>query len=206
MIKYQRSRALEILMNAAMVTACATILVAIMAYWMNHQGEDRRYLKNARIDRVNSQLKELYGPLLVLTETNERAWSEYYRRYILPAGYPDENPLPGPEEARWHIWVEAVFAPTAQKMKDLITARGDLIIEGELPLVVQQFCAHAATYDALLANWGGAGARKSTLIRHPGSDFLSYVRKSYRSLKAEHELLLTEAHENGRHELDQSAR
>ncbi|MFI7309017.1 hypothetical protein [Streptomyces hygroscopicus] len=186
-------------MIAAMVTASASVLIAIMAYWLNHQGEIRRSLRKARIDRVSSQLKDLYGPLLVLTETNEKAWSEYCRRYVLPRGVgPAEIPLPELEEARWRTWVEAVFAPTAQEMREIITARGDLIIGGEMPPVVLDFCAHAATYDALLANWDGAGPSKSTLIRHPGNRFLSYVRESYGSLKTEQALLLKAAREGGR--------
>ncbi|MFE4537824.1 hypothetical protein ACFRKB_22515 [Streptomyces scopuliridis] len=194
-------------MIVAMVTACASILVAVMAYWLNHQGETRRSLREARIDRVSSQLKDLYGPLLVLTETNEKAWSEYYRRHILPIGVgPVGMSLSELEEERWRTWVEAVFAPTAQKIREIITARGDLIIEGEMPPVVLEFCAHAATYDALLADWDGAGPSKSTLIRHPGKRFLSYVRDSYGSLKAEQALLLTAAREAGRSGFDQSAR
>ncbi|MEU6869430.1 hypothetical protein [Streptomyces sp. NPDC046751] len=194
-------------MIAAMVTACASVLIAIMAYWLNHRGETRRSLRDARIDRVSSQLKDLYGPLLVLTETNEKAWSEYRRSYILPVGAgATESPLPELEEKRWRTWVEAVFAPTAQKIQEIITARGDLIIGGEMPPVVLEFCAHAATYDVLLADWRGAGPGKSTLIRHPGNGFLSYVRESYGSLKAEQAHLLQAARQAGRSRLDQSAR
>ena len=186
-------------MIASMVTACASILIAVMAYWLNHRAETRRSQREARIDRVSSQLKDLYGPLLVLTETNERAWGEYYRHYIRPigAGRADIQ-LPESEEARWRTWVETVFAPTAQKIRDIITARGDLIIGREMPPVVLEFCAHAATYDVLLANWDGAGPSKSTLIRHPGNQFLSYVRESYGSLKEEQTLLLKVAREDDR--------
>ncbi|MCX2183451.1 hypothetical protein KV205_23395 [Streptomyces sp. SKN60] len=186
-------------MITAIVTACASILIAIIAYWLNHQGESRRSQREARIDRVSSQLRDLYGPLLVLTETNEKAWSEYCRRYITPTGVgPAAVPLSELEEARWRTWVEAVFAPAAQKMREVITTRGDLIVEGEMPPVVLEFCAHAATYEALLANWGGAGPSKSTLVRHPGSRFLSYVRESYGSLKAEHALLLKTVRDENR--------
>ncbi|WDT91365.1 hypothetical protein H0E86_08760 [Streptomyces sp. SCSIO-PteL053] len=177
-------------MLAAMVTACASLLIAVMVYWLNHRGETRRSLREARFNRVSSQLKDLYGPLLVLTETNEKAWIEYRRRYMPADVGSVDVPLTDLGEAQWRMWVESVFAPTAQKMREVITARGDLIIGGEMPPVVLDFCAHAATYDALLANWDVAGLRKSTLIRHPGSGFLSYVRDSYGSLKAEQAALL----------------
>ncbi|MFD4909707.1 hypothetical protein [Kitasatospora purpeofusca] len=190
---------MEIPMNAAMVTACASVLIAVLVYWLNHHGETNRSLRRARTDWVSSQLRELYAPLLVLAETNEKAWAEYRHRFMTNAGpEPCGHPLPEPDEARWRTWVETVFAPNARKMREIITARGDLIIGGEMPAVVLDFCAHAATYDALLSDWDAAGPDKSVLIRHPGSRFLSYVRESHGSLKAEQALLLNAARGRGR--------
>ncbi|WP_406297024.1 hypothetical protein OG948_15235 [Embleya sp. NBC_00888] len=178
-------------MIASIVTAGAGIVIAIMAYWLNHRGEVRRSLRKERINWVSSQLKELYGPLLVLAETNERAWREYRKSYFPPSsGESPESPLAESVSTRWHVWVEAVFAPRAQQMREIITARGDLIIGRDMPAVVLDFCAHAATYDALLANWDTIAVNDSTLIRHPGSSFLSYLRESYITLKAEQEELL----------------
>ncbi|MFD8988223.1 hypothetical protein ACFVZ4_09195 [Streptomyces goshikiensis] len=181
-------------MIAAVVTAFTSVLIAIMVYRLNQHGETRRAQREARIEQVGNQLRDLYGPLLVLAETNEKAWSEYSRHHITIGVGSAEIPLSELEETRWRTWVQAVFAPTAQKMREIITTRGDLIIEGEMPPVILEFCAHAATYDALLANWSEAGPSKSTLIRHPGSGFLSYVRESYESLRTEQELLLKAAH------------
>ncbi|MFE2290252.1 hypothetical protein [Streptomyces sp. NPDC059452] len=178
-------------MIASLVPAAAGIVIAIMVYWLNHRGEVHRSLRKERIIWVSSQLKDLYGPLLVLAETNERAWKEYRRTYFPPD--PEESPSGSLTESmsmRWHVWVETVFAPRAQQIREIVTARGDLIIEREMPPVVLDFCAHAATYDALLADWGTASVNDSTLIRHPGSAFLSYVRESYIALKAEQEELL----------------
>ncbi|MFJ8434342.1 hypothetical protein ACIQ9P_23860 [Kitasatospora sp. NPDC094019] len=178
-------------MNAAMVTACAGAVIAVLAHWLNHHGETRRSRQQARTDRVSNQIKEFYAPLLVLAETNEKAWAEYRRRFMPHPG-PElcGRPLPEPDEARWRTWVETVFAPNARKMREIITARGDLIIGDEMPTVVLDFCAHAATYDVLLSDWDGAGPDKSVLIRHPGSPFLLYVRESHGSLKEEQALLL----------------
>ncbi|MYY04020.1 MULTISPECIES: hypothetical protein [unclassified Streptomyces] len=176
-------------MIASIVTSGVGAVIAITVYWLNHRGEVHRSLRKERINWVSSQLKDLYGPLLVLAETNERAWREYRREY-----FPHRDPLQGPPaesgSIRWHVWVETVFAPRAQQIRELVTARGDLIIEREMPAVVLDFCAHAATYDALLADWDTVAVNDSTLIRHPGSSFLSYVRESYATLKSEQEELL----------------
>ncbi|MFD4301767.1 hypothetical protein ACFWRY_03530 [Streptomyces albidoflavus] len=186
-------------MTGAAVTACASIMIAVMAYWLNHRGEIRRSLKQERIDRVSRQLECLYGPLLVLAETNEKAWKEYCRNYDVPDGRARQAgcaPLSEQDDARWRTWVEMVFAPNARKMREVITARGDLIIGEKTPTVVLDFCAHAATFDALLADWQEVGPSKSTLIRHPGEDFLRYVRESYRSLREEQAILLKAANES----------
>ncbi|WP_129815097.1 hypothetical protein [Streptomyces albidoflavus] len=186
-------------MTGAAVTACASIMIAVMAYWLNHRGEIRRSLKQERIDRVSRQLECLYGPLLVLAETNEKAWKEYCRNYDVPDGRTRQTgyaPLSEQDDARWRTWAEMVFAPNARKMREVITARGDLIIGEETPTVVLDFCAHAVTFDALLADWQEVGPSKSTLIRHPGDDFLRYVRESYRSLREEQAILLEAANES----------
>ncbi|MBK5990994.1 hypothetical protein JHN53_04950 [Streptomyces sp. MBT58] len=178
-------------MYASIVTAGAGAAIAIMVFWMNHRGEVRRSLRKERINWVSSQLKDLYGPLLVLAETNERAWREYRSTYFLLD--PEESPehsLTESVSTRWHVWVKTVFAPRAQQIREIVTTRGDLIIEREMPSVVLDFCAHAATYDALLADWETVAVNDSTLIRHPGSSFLSYVRESYITLKVEQEELL----------------
>ncbi|MFJ2443275.1 MULTISPECIES: hypothetical protein [unclassified Streptomyces] len=186
-----RSNTMEVEIIAPIMTAGASIAIAIIAYWLNHLGEIRRSLRRARIDWVGSQLKDLYGPLLVLAETNERAWREYRRAYFPPdSGELVESPLSESMSTRWHMWVETVFAPRAQQIRDIVTVRGDLIIEREMPAVVLDFCAHAASYDALLADWDTASFNNSTLIRHPGSSFLLYVRESYAALKTEQEHLL----------------
>ncbi|MFJ1880827.1 MULTISPECIES: hypothetical protein [unclassified Streptomyces] len=178
-------------MIASIVTAGAGIVIAVMAYWLNHRGEVHRSLRKERINWVSSQLRDLYGPLLVMAETNERAWREYRRAYFPPdPGESPEGSLTQSVSMRWHVWVETVFAPRAQQIREIVTARGDLIIEREMPAVVLDFCAHAATYDALLADWETAAVNDSTLIRHPGNGFLSYVRESYIALKAEQEELL----------------
>ncbi|MFE9408487.1 hypothetical protein ACFYN0_06780 [Streptomyces sp. NPDC006704] len=175
---------------APIVTALASMMIAILVYRLNHQGELRRSLRKARIDWVSSQLKDLYGPLLVLAETNERAWKEYRKTYFPSDSEEPAESLPDSVSMRWHMWVETVFAPRARQIRDIVTARGDLIIESEMPSVVLDFCAHAASYDALLADWNSNGVRNSPLIRHPGSSFLSYVRESYATLKEEQLRLL----------------
>ncbi|MFB8172633.1 hypothetical protein ACFC60_32270 [Kitasatospora purpeofusca] len=178
-------------MIAALITASASILIALIAYLMNHRGEIQRSSHQAQLEWVNSQPRELYGPLLVLSETNERSWKAFRAKYLPPQSERiPESRLSSPDRERWSRWVSSSFAPSAQKMRDMILEHGDLIIEDDIPDIVLEFCAHASSYDTRVVSNDTLGTEDDLLIRHPGNDFLNYVRASYRDLKNRQAILM----------------
>lgn len=171
-------------MVAALIAATASTLIAVLAYFLNSSGEIARASHRAELEWINSQLRDLYGPLFVLSAANERTWNEFRDRHL------PEDPalrrrqaLSGDQEKLWQRWLVAVFVPTARTMRDLIVSHGDLIIENQVPPVVLDFCAHVASYEALLVDEATANGVGAVLVRHPGDDFATYVRESYRQLK-----------------------
>ncbi|MEU3069863.1 hypothetical protein ABZ712_23585 [Streptomyces sp. NPDC006906] len=179
-------------MFAAIVAASASVLVAVLAYFMNHRGERVRAVRQAKLEWVNSQLKNLYGPLLVLADVNETAWKEYRRRY-LPEGALQRrsHDLTERERQRWRNWMITVFVPAALRARDVIVEHGELIIEEEVPRVLLDFCSHAASLEVLVMEWESNQEAEELLIRHPGGDFVAYVRASYANLKAAQSKLLS---------------
>lgn len=171
-------------MLAATITASSGILIAVLAYWLNSLGETRRTVHRAKLEWVNSQLRELYGPLLVLTDVNETAWNEYKSRY-LTEGTQRRRPevMTEQEKRRWKVWMSTVFAPAGLQMRDTIMRHGDLIIGNEMPKVVLDFCSHVSSLEVLLAEWNSSEEEEEVLVRHPGSEFVEYVRASYKHLK-----------------------
>ncbi|GAA5006826.1 hypothetical protein [Kitasatospora paranensis] len=166
-----------------MVTATASILIAVLAYALNQRGETTRTKRQAHLDRLNSQLRDLYGPLLVLVESNERTWDAFRQQHLPPA----EERLRGgqlteEQDRLWRCWALTVFVPTARRIRDIIVDHGHLFIEDQMPQVVLSFCAHVASYEVTVAEWE-AGGEANVLVRHPGEGFAAYVRESYRSLK-----------------------
>ncbi|MGW1955244.1 hypothetical protein ACWCPI_21275 [Streptomyces sp. NPDC001920] len=150
---------------------------------LNQRGELARARRQARLERVDSQLRDLYGPLLVLVESNERTW-DAFRRQHLPSAEERRRGAQLTEEQRklWRRWVLTVFLPSARRMRDVIVDHGDLFIEDRIPHVVLDFCAHIASYEVTVAEWE-AGEEGKALVSHPGADFVVYVRESYRNLK-----------------------
>ncbi|MFJ8857614.1 hypothetical protein ACIRD8_04190 [Streptomyces sp. NPDC102451] len=169
---------------AAMITALTGVLIAVLAYVLNQRGELRRSKRQAHLDRINAQLRDLYGPLLVLIEANERTWDAFRERHLTSreerrraGGLTEEQNL------RWRRWVLTVLVPTARQMRDVVLAHGDLFIEDEIPQVVLDFCAHVSSYEVTVVEWE-AGEDGDVLVRHPGEGLVTYIRDAYRSLKA----------------------
>lgn len=160
------------------------MLVAVLAYVLNQRGEVRRARRQARLDRLDAQLKELYGPLLVLVESNERTWDAFRERH-LPSREDRQSAGGLTEEQRrlWRRWVLTVFMPTARRMREVVVTHGDLFAEDEIPPVIMEFCAHVASYEVTLVAWE-AGEDEDVLVRYPGDALARYVRDAYRSLKA----------------------
>ncbi|TYB49798.1 hypothetical protein [Actinomadura chibensis] len=174
-------------METAAFTAAASVLVAVLIYVLNQRGQVRQELRQARLARVNSQLRDLYGPLHALVEVNERIW-ESLRAAGLPA---KQDRRPGQAQWEdWPLWRDGALMPANTRMRDLIISHADLLIEPEVPAPVQDFCSHVTSFEVLLTG-AAKDASNKALIPHPGTAYLDYVRASFALLKAEQHRLLS---------------
>jgi hypothetical protein len=173
-------------LNTKVIAASASVVVAVLVFALNQQAQVRLERRQARLMRVSSQLRELYGPLNALVEVNERLWRELRRSH-----------LPGPKERTpeaashtWSKWRDTSLMPINTKMRDLIVDRADLLIESELPSVLIEFCSHVAAVEVLVTEDGTAANSDVALVKHPGSPFVTYLRDAYLSLRREQQRLL----------------
>lgn len=180
-------------MPAAIITASATIVVVILAFLFNQYSQTRMERRQGYLARVNSQLRDLYGPLFALVDVNEWIW-EALRANGLP---PVAERSPETLRRDWASWRDTFLMPTNARMRDLIMQHADLLTEAVFPAVLRDFCAHVGSCE-VLAESGigiGTGGRAAALtapvhISHPGSEFVDYVRQSFAQLKAEQQRLL----------------
>ncbi|MEV4180639.1 hypothetical protein [Streptosporangium canum] len=172
-------------MQTAVITASASVIVAVLVFVLNQRGQVRQERRQARLSRINSQLRELYGPLHALVDINERIW-ESLRASGLPS---KEHRQPAAPSEHWRRWRDHALMPANLKMRDLIIEHADLLIEIDFPKPLQDFCAHVTSYEVFLFD---EEERLGTqvLVRHPGSAYVEYVRNSFARLKAEQLQLL----------------
>ena len=107
-----------------------------------------------RLERVNQQLKQFYGPLYALNQASNLAWSAFRSRTRPGGSFFETNPPPSDEElAAWRRWMLVVFQPIHDEMLSVITKNADLLVEGNLPRSLQLFCAHVSAYKVVFDRW-----------------------------------------------------
>lgn len=170
---------------SALITASASIVVAVLAFLLNRWGQATQERRQARLDRVNTQLRELYGPLHFWVEVNERIW-ESLRASHLP---PQRERRPDVVPEAWRAWRAHALMPANRRMRDLILEHADLIAETEIPELLSTFCAHVLALEVALTP-ASRPDYEQALIGHPGAAYVSYVRDTFVLLKSEQHRLL----------------
>ncbi|MES9499367.1 MULTISPECIES: hypothetical protein [Streptomyces] len=177
------------------VPLAVTVLVAATGYVVTYTTSLRLARRKDRLERVNRQLSELYGPLYAQAEAVDRAWNEFAARHMpmwtVPATATAE------QAATWRLWMSTVFMPLNRRMVEVVVSHADLLNEETIPEPLKELCAHVACYEPLLARWQEEGFDSVQLDDHvsiagdfPRAELDSYVRRSFESLKREQARLL----------------
>jgi hypothetical protein len=178
----------------ALVGVFAAVLGYFVTYWTNHRLAQR----NDRLERINRQLSEFYGPLLALTRSSGQSWQAFRQRYRPPGSesFWKSDPPPTTEDAiAWRLWMTTVFVPVHQQMMELVLSRADLIEEPDMPACLLALCAHVNGYQAILKEWetGEISIEREdniSVVNFPGQELAEYAAAAFSRLKAEQAYLL----------------
>lgn len=182
------------IMLTAVITASATVIVATLVFALNQWGQVRTERRQASLSRLDAQVRDLYGPLKVLTDSNEAVWC-MLRAAFLPASAERRSgiALTDSDDERWMAWIRQELMPVNRQMRDVILKNAHLLIESELPEPLRAFCAHVAAYEVFLAaEPRSRGLVLPTLIRHPGDRYITYVNEAYAGLRQRQSRLLNQ--------------
>jgi hypothetical protein len=177
----------------AAITLVVTAALALAGYLITYLNNLRLEQRKARLDRVNRQLSDLYGPLYALTRATRIAWERFRAQFRSP----DQRfwhgvPPPSEEErAAWRLWIEQVFMPANTEMQTVIIEHSDLLLESEIPACLLTLCAHVSSYKALIRQWQMGDYRQHlALVDFPGDELRAYTESSFLRLKAQQRELL----------------
>jgi hypothetical protein len=180
------------LMDATEIVALVGVCAAVIGYFVKYRTDLRLEQRNDRLERVNRQLSEFYGPLLALTRSSDESWQAFRKRYRSGGGsYWKSDPPPTREDAiAWRLWMTTVFVPLHQRMMDLVLRHAALIEEPEMPSSLLALCAHVAGYQAVLKEWetGEISIKREdniSIVNFPRQELADYAAAAFSRLKAE---------------------
>lgn len=170
-----------------------TVLLALVGYLLTYTNNVRLAQRKDRLDRVERQLRDLYGPLLSRAEAADRVWRAFRNKYRPTGGYWNETTTDA-EAVAWRMWMSTVFQPLNEEMAALVTSHGDLVEEVTTPECLLELYAHVVAYRPVLDAWSkGDFSSHTSLFNFPVDSLLQYARQHSQRLKAEQARLLGRA-------------
>lgn len=177
------------------VAAVLALIVAITTIVTKRLGD----LRADRLSRINRQLSQLYGKLLILNDAGGRNWLSFVSRHgndlkvlgkefmrFFPYDEKPEEPItffnptdPNAEQLKaYRQWLKNIFMKTNEAMLEAIYGNADLVVGQEMPQVFVTFAEHVDSLKILIM-------RLDEEEKLANSEFLDNWRE-YASLTAPH--------------------
>lgn len=173
--------------------------IALAGYVATYLNNLAINVRKDRLERVNRQLAELYGPLYALSRATDISREAFRQKY-----HPGKSFLPADaiksDEIRTAVmlWMSEVFMPFNMTMEKVVVEHADLLIGSEMPQCLLDLCAHVASHRVIIKRWeSGDLSEYTALVPFPREDLLKYAEESFRQLKRE-QMQLLKALEHGR--------
>jgi hypothetical protein len=169
-----------------------TVFVALMGYVATYLNSVRLSQRKDRLERIDRQLREFYGPLYSLTETAQRSWIAFRHQINRPSGsFWNATPPPNEaEKASWRLWMRHVLMPLNLRIESVLIEHTDLLEGPEMPGCFLDLMAHIAAYKAVLKAWEDRDySLHLSVIDYP-TEANSYIKSSYLELKTRQQKLI----------------
>jgi hypothetical protein len=176
-------------MSEAVIAASAAICIAVLGALLSYVNNRRLQRRQARLERLNAQLREFYGPLYATFQAQRIAHLRFVNT-LRPGSStlfaPDVPPLNDEELRLWRLWAQSAHQHRSSRAYEVIISKAHLLIEDEMPPCLLKFCAHKAGYDVLIERWTQHDYTEHlSVVRHPGDELHNYLQQSFTRLKRE---------------------
>ncbi|KAG1673642.1 hypothetical protein FOA52_013306 [Chlamydomonas sp. UWO 241] len=155
----------------------------LFTYWNGKAVEERK----ARIDRVNRQLREFYGPLLACVTATKSAYEAMVKQHSAD-GTPEafERALieePGGKVANaYRGWMAQVLQPLNEKAATIVTDNVDLLDGSAIQPQLLQLVAHVYANRVILKMWSEGEYSSVSVIPYP-NPIVDFARHEFAKMK-----------------------
>jgi hypothetical protein len=114
--------------STILLPTLATLLIALVGFGAKYLNDKKIAQSKGRLDRVNQQLRLLYGPLYATDQAARTVWIQFRSKYR-PAqkSYWGSSQQPTKEEAEaWRLWMTEVYMPLNLLLEKTIVENADI--------------------------------------------------------------------------------
>jgi hypothetical protein len=174
----------------------ATIAVAFCGWVVAYLNGRAASARAGQLERVNKQLRELYGPLYIRLAASNRVWDAFWEEHRPAHGrnyyFGDDVTLSEKELETWRVWMRTVFEPMNASTEEIILNNVDLLESDEIPKAFIDALAHIAAYRAVLDAWERGDFSQHTSINNwPHEQLMAAVKPEVKKLRERQKRLLS---------------
>lgn len=174
-----------------MITTIVTIALAFLGYIVKYLNDIALVERKDKLDRINKQLGEFYGPLYSLLQSNHQAWLAFREKnQISGAVFDRKKTLVEEDLVNWRHYIKFVFMPANNKIYEVIVSKSDLLVEDKMPESLLKLITHIIIYRAVVNNWELGNFTEHTSIIDFPNDASEYICTTFDKLKKEQYRLL----------------
>lgn len=169
-------------------------LAALAGYLFTYYNSKLETERDARLERVNEQLREFYGPLLACVTATASAYAAMVKQHS-PDGTRkglsqaiQSNPE-GPEACAYRLWMTEVLQPLNEKAAAIVTNRIDLLESSRMEQHLLRLVAHVYAYRVVIERWKEGDYRQYSVLKYP-DQLADYVQQAFAALKERQARLL----------------
>jgi hypothetical protein len=180
----------------ALIGAISGAIVASIGWFVTHtlavKREELARRDNTAREHLESQIKDLYGPLLGLIQHSRIVFEVATK--ILPAsgdGRIEFSRFSEHHGEVWRFFIENYFLPRNEEIRRLIRSRMFLLKDGVLPKSFEDFFVHEAQFEVLHRLWKEKGVASPHISGHGWpSEFEPQVQTTLDHLREQHQMFL----------------
>lgn len=167
-----------------LLTIVVSVTLALIGYIFTYFNNLRLARRKDKLDRIDRQLRDFYGPLFALDQASNIMFVAFTKQWK------PSRPRTEEDNTRFRLWVAEVFMPLNLQIVKIITEHADLLEEEKMPDILLALCAHVYGYKLIMKSWElGDYTQLSPGIAFP-SKLREYAVEHYQYLKMEQTKLL----------------
>ncbi|KAL4447422.1 hypothetical protein ABPG75_004641 [Micractinium tetrahymenae] len=179
----------------------SVIVPAFLGWLFTYYNSKKTDERKAQIERINDQVRLLYGPLLACVHASRSAYAAMVRQHSpdgTAQGFVQElqaNPE-GPVGEAYRRWMKVVLQPLNERAADVIVNHVDLLRTPYIDPLLLQLVAHVSANKVILRRWEEGSVREWSAISYP-NQLLDYITAEFKRIKRKQAELLGIAKRGG---------